>query len=144
MRLQRPLDIAVAPDGSLAVAEADPDRVVAIGGDDPLTVRADMVAGPVDVAFGAQGALLCDAMIGWARCSVEMTGSAYRRVAGRRREQPASGPVLFAGGMPAVPRLFAGRRHPRRLPGALGRRRGHGYCGRLPSAPPPDNSAGPP
>ncbi|NYI03459.1 Vgb family protein [Allostreptomyces psammosilenae] len=68
--LRQPLGIAVAPDGSLVVAEAGAGRVVAISGGDTITgatVTGDSVTGdtvtvlaeglghPVDVAFDAEG-----------------------------------------------------------------------------------------
>lgn len=53
--LRRPLGITVAPDGSLVVAESDAGRVVAVDGQDALTVLADGLEQPVDVAFDAEG-----------------------------------------------------------------------------------------
>ncbi|MCF1596121.1 hypothetical protein [Streptomyces muensis] len=53
--LRRPLGIAVAPDGSLVVAESDAGRVVAVDERDALTVLADGLEQPVDVAFDAEG-----------------------------------------------------------------------------------------
>ncbi|MER7786896.1 hypothetical protein [Streptomyces sp. NPDC097640] len=53
--LDQPLGIAVSPDGSLVVAEAGAGRIVAIDGDDTLTVLAEGLDHPVDVAFDAEG-----------------------------------------------------------------------------------------
>ncbi|MFD0003297.1 hypothetical protein ACFVJ4_12845 [Streptomyces sp. NPDC127178] len=53
--LRRPLGIAVAPNGSLVVAESDAGRVVAVDERDVLTVLADGLQQPVDVAFDAEG-----------------------------------------------------------------------------------------
>ncbi|GAA3834639.1 hypothetical protein GCM10023083_78590 [Streptomyces phyllanthi] len=53
--LRRPLGIAVGPDGSLVVAETDAGRVVAIDADDTLTVLAEGLDHPVDVAFDGAG-----------------------------------------------------------------------------------------
>ncbi|MFC4504208.1 MULTISPECIES: hypothetical protein [Streptomyces] len=53
--LRRPLGIAVGPDGLLVVAEADAGRVVSIGADDTLTVLAEGLDRPVDVAFDGAG-----------------------------------------------------------------------------------------
>ncbi|MFG1666411.1 hypothetical protein [Streptomyces sp. Y7] len=53
--LRRPLGIAVAPDGSLVVAESDAGRVVTIGEDDAVSVLVDGLDRPADVAFDADG-----------------------------------------------------------------------------------------
>ncbi|OMI35092.1 hypothetical protein [Streptomyces sparsogenes] len=53
--LRQPLGIAVGPDGSLVVAEAGAGRIVAIDGNDALTVLADGLDHPVDVAFDREG-----------------------------------------------------------------------------------------
>lgn len=52
--LNRPLGIAVRGDGSLVVVETDAGRVVAIDGDDAVTVVAEGLDHPVDVAFDAE------------------------------------------------------------------------------------------
>lgn len=53
--LRRPLGIAVAPDGSLVVAESGAGRVVAVGEDDAIRVLADGLDRPADVAFDGEG-----------------------------------------------------------------------------------------
>ncbi|MFC7329106.1 hypothetical protein [Marinactinospora rubrisoli] len=53
--LDRPLGIAVAPDGSLLVAETGAGRVVRIDDADGVTVLADGLGHPVDVAVDADG-----------------------------------------------------------------------------------------
>ncbi|MFF4525133.1 hypothetical protein [Streptomyces bluensis] len=53
--LQRPLGIAVAPDGRLVVAETDAGRVVAVDDGDTVTVLAEGLDHPVDVAFDRSG-----------------------------------------------------------------------------------------
>lgn len=53
--LRRPLGIAVAPDGSLVVAESGAGRVVAVGEDDAIGVLADGLDRPADVAFDGEG-----------------------------------------------------------------------------------------
>nr|AXL05786.1 NHL repeat protein [uncultured bacterium]AXL05815.1 NHL repeat protein [uncultured bacterium] len=54
--LRRPAGLAVRGDGVLVVAEAGAGRVVAIDADDVVTVLAEGLASPVDVAFdGEQG-----------------------------------------------------------------------------------------
>ncbi|SEC32948.1 hypothetical protein [Streptomyces sp. PAN_FS17] len=53
--LRRPLGIAVAPDGSLVVAESGAGRVVAVGEDDAIRVLADGLDQPADVAFDGEG-----------------------------------------------------------------------------------------
>ncbi|MFE0802773.1 hypothetical protein [Streptomyces sp. NPDC058812] len=53
--LDRPLGIAVGPDGSLVVAEAGAGRVVAIDSGDAVTVVAEGLDHPVDVAFDEAG-----------------------------------------------------------------------------------------
>jgi sugar lactone lactonase YvrE len=54
--LNRPVGLAVRADGTLVVAETGAGRVVAIGADDAVTVLAEGLASPVDVAFdGEQG-----------------------------------------------------------------------------------------
>lgn len=64
--LQRPIGIAVGPDGALVVAETGAGRVVAVGdgdgdgegeGDDTVTVLAEDLDRPTDVAFDAEGHL---------------------------------------------------------------------------------------
>ncbi|TXS45102.1 hypothetical protein EAO75_19545 [Streptomyces sp. uw30] len=53
--LRRPLGITVAPDGSLVVAESDAGRVVAVDGNDAVSVLADGLDRPADVTFDAEG-----------------------------------------------------------------------------------------
>ncbi|WCD96442.1 hypothetical protein PGH47_12450 [Streptomyces sp. HUAS 31] len=53
--LRRPLGIAVAPDGSLVVAESGAGRVVAVCEDDAIRVLADGLDRPADVAFDGEG-----------------------------------------------------------------------------------------
>ncbi|MFJ7072858.1 hypothetical protein [Streptomyces sp. NPDC098781] len=53
--LRCPLGIALAPDGSLVVAESGAGRVVAVGEDDAVVVLADGLERPTDVAYDAEG-----------------------------------------------------------------------------------------
>ncbi|AKZ59949.1 hypothetical protein SAM23877_6904 [Streptomyces ambofaciens ATCC 23877] len=53
--LDRPLGVAVAPDGALVVAEAGAGRVIAIGHGDTTTVLAEGLVRPADVAFDGGG-----------------------------------------------------------------------------------------
>ncbi|WP_322986300.1 hypothetical protein [Streptomyces sp. S584] len=53
--LDRPMGIAVGPSGSLVVAESGGGRVLAVDGDDQVTVLAEGLGRPVDVAFDAAG-----------------------------------------------------------------------------------------
>ncbi|MFJ9680655.1 hypothetical protein ACIRP2_21770 [Streptomyces sp. NPDC101194] len=53
--LDQPLGIAVAPDGSLVVAETGAGRVLAVDAQDTVTVLAEGLEHPVDVAFDAEG-----------------------------------------------------------------------------------------
>ncbi|MYQ41258.1 Sugar lactone lactonase YvrE [Streptomyces sp. LamerLS-316] len=53
--LDRPMGIAVSPSGSLVVAESGGARVLAVDGDDQVTVVAEGLGRPVDVAFDAAG-----------------------------------------------------------------------------------------
>lgn len=53
--LDQPVGIAVSPGGSLVVAEAGAGRIVAIDGDDTVTVLAEGLDHPVDVAFDGEG-----------------------------------------------------------------------------------------
>ncbi|MGW6014847.1 hypothetical protein [Streptomyces sp. NPDC055210] len=53
--LDRPTGIAVAPDGSLVVAETGAGRVVRIDGTDAVTTVAAGLRHPVDVAFDTEG-----------------------------------------------------------------------------------------
>ncbi|MER6158883.1 hypothetical protein ABT147_25560 [Streptomyces sp. NPDC001868] len=59
--LNRPIGIAVGPDGSLVVAETGAGRVVAVGNDGggsaPVTVLREGLDQPTDVAFDADGRL---------------------------------------------------------------------------------------
>ncbi|MGW7514399.1 hypothetical protein ACWGJ2_02245 [Streptomyces sp. NPDC054796] len=55
--LNRPTGIAKGPDGTLVVAETGAGRVLAVGEDDAVTVLADGLGHPVDVAFDAEGRL---------------------------------------------------------------------------------------
>lgn len=51
----RPPGIAVSPRGALVVAEAEAGRVVAVDHGDAVTVLADGLTHPVDIAFDGQG-----------------------------------------------------------------------------------------
>ncbi|MFF3754649.1 hypothetical protein ACFYYH_30090 [Streptomyces sp. NPDC002018] len=53
--LDRPTGITVAPDGRLVVAETGAGRVLAIDGNDSVTVLAEGLEHPVDVAFDGEG-----------------------------------------------------------------------------------------
>ncbi|MEW2356497.1 hypothetical protein [Spirillospora sp. NPDC029432] len=53
--LDEPGGIAVAPDGALVVAETGAGRIVRIGPDDRVSVLAEGLGRPVDVAFDAEG-----------------------------------------------------------------------------------------
>ncbi|MFF9351870.1 hypothetical protein [Streptomyces sp. NPDC014734] len=53
--LDQPLGIAVAPDGTLVVAETGAGRVVAVDARDTVTVLAEGLDHPVDVALDAEG-----------------------------------------------------------------------------------------
>ncbi|MFE7125321.1 hypothetical protein [Streptomyces sp. NPDC057617] len=53
--LTGPTGIAVAPDGSLAIAETGAGRIVRIGSDDTFSVLAEGLGHPVDVAFDDEG-----------------------------------------------------------------------------------------
>ncbi|MFJ8857703.1 hypothetical protein ACIRD8_04645 [Streptomyces sp. NPDC102451] len=53
--LDRPMGIAVSPSGSLVVAETGAGRVLAVDGDDKVTVLAEGLRRPVDVAFDGAG-----------------------------------------------------------------------------------------
>lgn len=58
--LNRPAGLAVRGDGALVVAEAGAGRVVAIDADDAVTVLADGLATPVDVAFDGERGYVSD------------------------------------------------------------------------------------
>ncbi|MFD9293232.1 hypothetical protein ACFWBV_34260 [Streptomyces sp. NPDC060030] len=53
--LDRPMGVAVGPDGSLVVAETGGGRVLSVAEDDEVTVLAEGLGRPVDVAFDAAG-----------------------------------------------------------------------------------------
>jgi DNA-binding beta-propeller fold protein YncE len=58
--LNRPVGLAVRGDGTVVVAEAGAGRVVAIDGDDAVTVLAEGLGHPVDVAFDGEAGYVSD------------------------------------------------------------------------------------
>ncbi|WP_228122661.1 NHL repeat-containing protein [Saccharothrix syringae] len=114
--LDRPAGIAVRGDGALVVAETGTGRVLAIGGDDEVTVLAEGLDSPVDVAFDAEQR--CYAGDDRRAAAVRRPGGGPGRLAlrlGQRRGQraaPVPGLTTGPGRGQAVttPRAARGRR----------------------------------